>query len=162
MCGALPPTHLKKTWIISSCTHCCLVSWAMVPSLWPLIFCGLTCALAKAPCQAVRGPQASPTRTPGYLISWAMAPSLWPLAFSQALGHGPKAMASSPRPWPWLGSQADSERNWVMTPSPRQCPQAPGHGRGHGPWPWLGPQAYGQRKMSMGIGYGVWGIGYRV
>ena len=89
-----------------------------------------------------------------------MAPSLWPLAFSQALGHGPKAMSSSPRPW--SGSPADSERNWVMTPSPRQCPQAPGHGRGHGPWPWPGPQAYGQRRVSMGIGYRVWGVGYWV
>ena len=36
--------------------------------------------------QAVCGPQASPTRTPGYLISWAMATSLWPLALAFAFG----------------------------------------------------------------------------
>ena len=43
-------------------------------------------------------------------------------------------MASSPRPWQWLGPKADSrERNLVTAPSPRQCPQAQGHGKGSRP-----------------------------
>ena len=80
------------------------------------------------------GPQASPTRTHGYLISWAMAPSLWPLALAQAMALAvampdAQAMASSPMPWPW---------NWVMAPSPR-------------PWQWLG-------YWVVGIGYRVLGI----
>ena len=109
-----------------------------------------------------------PPRAPGYLISWAMAPSLWPLTwrFGLCLGRSP-GLARGPRPWPWLGPQAESqERYWVMAqalgnvPKSRAMAMAPGHGLR--PWPWLWPQAYSQRRVRMGIGYRVWGIGYWV
>ena len=61
-------------------------------------------------------------------------PSGWP---GKKVCHGTKPQAMSPNRRPWQSLQAMA--------------------RGHG-----GPSAYGQKKVSMGIGYRVWGVRYWV
>ena len=141
-----------------------------------MVMVSITFASLNHAKHAVHGPQASPTRTPGYLISRAMATSLWPLALAFAFGdllvpwpleiclcrgQGPGHGWLWPCPtrrqwlWPW------ERRSWHQAPGKVPRPQAMAIASGHGsrPWSWLGPQAYGQRNVSMGIGYRVWGVG---
>ena len=102
--------------------------------------------------RAVHGPQASPTRTPGYLISWAMATSLWPLALAfafgdllvpwpleiclcrgQGPGHG-AGRGHARRTGNGLKPKAMAMGKTVMASSPRQSHQALSHGNRFRPW----------------------------